>query len=270
MPEPDEDRATKACETGIQFLASGNLPLAARAFASAAETAPESQVYKLYLAWTLFRAQPKKEADRVAPLRALAERALEEDEDSALAHYVIGQMALREGDYTMSNKWIGRANELDPRLNEWVQVDEVKDPEASAAPTTPSAEPFDPSIGTEASLELKRTGRLVFPNEQDSVPAIPVVVPPAKVVHEKALARALELARGQSGAAGGKTVRLDPNASAKRPRVAASTTARTRGPAPARRPEPFRRDIAGSLVAIGIGVGLGLALVGVVTLILLR
>src|SRR5207244_8037748 len=84
--------AEKAFQAGKAFVRANNMKDAAVELARAAALFPAIE-YELWAKWTAMRADKEGDAKHVAPVKALAEKALEQDPSLGFAYFVLGHLA---------------------------------------------------------------------------------------------------------------------------------------------------------------------------------
>lgn len=97
---------------GKQLVQDSRFGEARPELAMAAKLVPQSIEYRLYADWAELRADPTKEADALTAVKDLAQRAIDEDPALGFALEVLAHVAMREGDYAQSGKYLDRAKRL--------------------------------------------------------------------------------------------------------------------------------------------------------------
>jgi tetratricopeptide (TPR) repeat protein len=149
--------AEQAFQKGMALLREGKTASAAIELGRAAELQPDSLEYLLYATWAKARRyrEVPGESDRETLLE-IAQRSKRRDPLFAFGSYVIGQVAMWNGDDATAKKWFYEALRLDPASEAGVQVRilarrgsrtaALAGPETVAAPpTSPSDEPGAPA-----------------------------------------------------------------------------------------------------------------------------
>lgn len=146
-PKAPLDRllAEQAFQAGKAHVRANDMAAAAVELKRAAELFPAIE-YELWAAWTAMRADKAGEASHVPTVRALAEKALEQDPSLGFAYFALGHLALRARDPVKARELFAKARALDPAATtdaKDVRLREVKKDEepARASAPTPAPEP---------------------------------------------------------------------------------------------------------------------------------
>ncbi|MAE93261.1 MAG: hypothetical protein CL910_01235 [Deltaproteobacteria bacterium] len=117
-PEPDRTRmrleAERAFREGQAHLAADRIEEAARAFARAVELEPLEPEYHMYEAWSAYQAARVQVRVQRARLTACARKVAEEDESCAVAHTILGRLALDEANPGLARREFEAALLRDP------------------------------------------------------------------------------------------------------------------------------------------------------------
>ncbi len=115
--------AEQAFQKGIALLRAAQTAAAAIELVRASKLQPDSLEYLLYAAWAKARGRSElpNEIDRQTLLE-IAQRAKRRDPLFAFGSYVIGQIAMWEGDDATAKKWFYEALRLDPASEAGQQV----------------------------------------------------------------------------------------------------------------------------------------------------
>jgi hypothetical protein len=105
--------AEKAFQAGKAFVRANNMKDAAAELARAAQLFPAIE-YELWAKWTAMRADKAGEAKHVPAVKALAEKAIEQDPSLGFAYFVLGHLALRSFDAARARELFAKARALDP------------------------------------------------------------------------------------------------------------------------------------------------------------
>lgn len=156
-PEPSTGRllAEKAFQAGKAHVRANDMAAAAAELRRAATLFPAIE-YELWAAWTEMRADKAGEASHVASVRALAEKAIEEDASLGFAYFVLGHLALRAFDAPRARELFAKARALDPASSteaKDVRLREARDAEAAKDDAPPAAEASPPERSSGASPE---------------------------------------------------------------------------------------------------------------------
>jgi tetratricopeptide (TPR) repeat protein len=105
--------AEKAFQAGKAFVRANNMKDAAVELQRAATLFPAIE-YELWASWTSMRADKAGESTHAAAVRALAEKAIEQDPSLGFAYFVLGHLALRSFDAARARELFAKARALDP------------------------------------------------------------------------------------------------------------------------------------------------------------
>src|SRR5690606_17248901 len=121
--------------------------------------------YELWATWTAMRADKEGEAKHVPAVKALAEKAIEQDPSLGFAYFVLGHLSLRSFDAVRARELFAKARALDPattsaakdvRLKNAATKDDDAKPAAAAAAAAAAAKeapPEPPPAASETSSE---------------------------------------------------------------------------------------------------------------------
>ncbi len=157
-PRQPMDRllAEQAFQAGKAHVRANDMAAAAVELRRAATLFPAIE-YELWAAWTEMRADKTGEASHVAGVRALAEKALEEDPSLGFAYFALGHLALRARDAVRARELFAKARALDPATTtdaKDVRLRDAKKQEEATATPAPAAAPA-PAQEVEAEAEKK-------------------------------------------------------------------------------------------------------------------
>lgn len=144
--------AEKAFQAGKAFVRANDMKAAAAELARAASLFPAIE-YELWATWTAMRADKEGEAKHVPSVRALAEKAIEQDPSLGFAYFVLGHLALLSFDAPRARELFAKARALDPATTSEAKdvrlknAHEKKEPEADGEPAKqPAPEPASPAV----------------------------------------------------------------------------------------------------------------------------
>jgi hypothetical protein len=177
--------AEKAFQAGKAFVRANNMKDAASELARAAALFPAIE-YELWARWTAMRADKEGDAKHVGPVRALAEKAIEQDPSLGFAYFVLGHLALRSRDAARAKELFAKARSLDPATTSEAKDVRLKDAAANTEAAT-SAKPAKETAPEAAPAADEDHG----PNTRPSVGAR-VVAPAATSSASSAEAPAVE------------------------------------------------------------------------------
>jgi hypothetical protein len=143
--------AEKAFQAGKAFVRANNMKDAASELARAATLFPAIE-YELWAKWTAMRADKEGDAKHVGPVKALAEKALEQDPSLGFAYFVLGHLALRSRDATRAKELFAKARSLDPATTSEAKDVRLKDAAANTE-GAPAAEPAKATASEPAAAE---------------------------------------------------------------------------------------------------------------------
>lgn len=132
--------AEKAFQAGKAFLRANNMKDAASELARAATLFPAIE-YELWASWTAMRADKTAEARHVPAVKALAEKAIEQDPSLGFAYFVLGHLALRSFDAARARELFAKARALDPATTSEAKDVRLKNAEPNASTETPADPP---------------------------------------------------------------------------------------------------------------------------------
>lgn len=117
--------AESSFQLGKDLVRANQMREAETALARAAELHPAAE-YALWAAWAALRNDPSDA--RAAAAREAAERALAQDQRAAFAAFVLGHLALREGQATKAHAFFERARRFEPGV-----IDDLRDLQIKAS-----------------------------------------------------------------------------------------------------------------------------------------
>jgi tetratricopeptide (TPR) repeat protein len=113
-PTEAQLRGEQAFQAGLRHERYAAWPLAAREHARACACVPEAGEYRLHLLWARLKAGEGDPSACREELEQLSMAVLRQDNESAFAHYVRGQLALLRGDHEKAMRAFKVALRLDP------------------------------------------------------------------------------------------------------------------------------------------------------------
>lgn len=172
-PKPPIDRllAEQAFQAGKAHVRANDMAAAAVELKRAATLFPAME-YDLWAAWTAMRADKAGEASHVPAVRALAERALEEDPSLGFAYFVLGHLALRARDAVRARELFAKARALDPATTSDAKDVRLREVKKEEAKVEPEAKPvLEPAPEPEKEKEKEKELPAAEPPAQEAAPA---------------------------------------------------------------------------------------------------
>jgi hypothetical protein len=174
--------AEQCFQSGKAYLRANKLAQALAPLRRAAELLPDAIEYELYRDFVEFRcvSEPLKIAELAKKLRRVAQRAKKQDPASAFASYVLGHLAMLQGDYAEADRFFRHATKLDPEAIDDVRHVRIQD-RRSVAPAAPAPPPAPAAPAAQAAAAAPAPApKASPPRPAPPTPAKPPPVPPPR------------------------------------------------------------------------------------------